>query len=73
MQRRSKERVLCNLGLDSKLRDGELLGLRVRDRCHGAHVANRAMVMQQKTHRPVQFEITPTTRESFEARIREVG
>jgi integrase len=31
------------------------------------------MVMQQKTHRPVQFEITPTTRESVEAWIREAG
>ncbi|HQR98227.1 MULTISPECIES: tyrosine-type recombinase/integrase [Comamonadaceae] len=73
MQRRSKELALFNLGFDSKLRGCDLVGLRVRDVCHGAQVAHRAMVMQQKTHRPVQFEITPTTRESVEAWIREAG
>jgi integrase len=49
------------------------VALRVRDVFHGAQVANRAMVMQQKTHRPVQFEITPTTGESVEAWIRKAG
>ena len=38
--------------------------LRVRDICHGDHVAPRAIVMQQKTQRPVQFEITEPTREA---------
>jgi hypothetical protein len=33
--------------------------MRVRDVCHGSQVAPRATVMQQKTKRPVQFEITP--------------
>jgi site-specific recombinase XerC len=73
MQRRIKELALFNLGFDSKLRGCDLVALRVRDVCHGAQVANRAMVMQQKTHRPVQFEITPTTRESVEAWIRKAG
>ena len=31
------------------------------------------MVMQQKTQRPVQFEITEQTRDSLAARIRRVG
>jgi site-specific recombinase XerC len=73
MQQRIKELALFNLGFDSKLRGCDLVALRVRDVCHGAQVANRAMVMQQKTHRPVQFEITPTTRESVEAWIRKAG
>jgi site-specific recombinase XerC len=73
MQHRVKELALFNLGFDSKLRGCDLVALRVRDVCHGAQVANRAMVMQQKTHRPVQFEITPTTRESVEAWIRKAG
>ena len=30
----------------------------------GDRVANRAIVMQQKTHRPVQFEVTEQTREA---------
>lgn len=73
LQHRAKELALFNLGFDSKLRGCDLVALRVRDVCHGAQVANRAMVMQQKTHRPVQFEITPTTRESVEAWIRAAG
>ncbi len=51
MQHRSKELALFNLGFDSKLRGCDLVGLRVCDICHGAQVASRAMVMQQKTGR----------------------
>lgn len=73
LQHRARELALFNLGFDSKLRGCDLVALRVRDVCHGVQVASRAMVMQQKTHRPVQFEITQTTRESVEAWIREAG
>lgn len=48
--------------LHSKLRACDLTKLRVRDVAHGEHVSSRAMVMQQKTQRPVQFEITEQTR-----------
>lgn len=44
----------------------DLTKLRVRDVAHGAHVSSRAIVMQQKTHRPVQFEITAQTRAALE-------
>jgi len=44
--------------------------LRVRDIAHGEHVAPRAIVMQKKTQRPVQFEITEQTRESLVTWIR---
>jgi integrase len=50
-----------------------LVKLRVRDVCHGSLVAARAMVLQQKTQRPVQFEITEQTRESLLAWIRGAG
>jgi len=53
-----------NLALDSKLRGCDLVRLRVRDVCHGHNVANRAIVLQKKTQRPVQFEITEPTREA---------
>jgi len=36
----------------------DLVKLRVLDVAHGGIVSKRAMVMQQKTHQPVQFEIT---------------
>ena len=64
---RARELALFNLAIDSKLRSCDLVKLRVRDVCHGSVVAARAMVMQQKTQRPVQFEITEQTRESFVA------
>ena len=73
MQQRTKELALFNLGFDSKLRGCDLVSLRVSDVCHGSQVAHRAIVMQRKTHRPVQFEITPTTRESLESWMKEAG
>ena len=44
--------------------------LRVRDVCHGDRIASRAIVLQQKTQRSVQFEITPSTRDAIEAWIK---
>ena len=57
--------ALFNLAIDSKLRSCDLVKIRVRDVTHGATVSRRAMVMQQKTGLPVQFEITEQTRESI--------
>jgi site-specific recombinase XerC len=59
---RMRELALFNLGIDSKLRACDLLKLKVRDVCHGERVAARAIVVQQKTLRPVQFEITESIR-----------
>ena len=58
MQGRTRELALFDLGIDSKLRACDLVKLRVRDVCHGDRVSSRAIVLQQKTQRPVQFEIT---------------
>jgi integrase len=60
--RRTRELALFDLGIDSKLRACDLLKLRVRDISHGERIAARAIVVQQKTSRPVQFEITESTR-----------
>ena len=68
---RTRELALFDLGLDSKLRACDLVRLRVRDICHGDRVSPRAIVMQQKTSRPVQFEITPPTRDAVTAWIKE--
>jgi integrase len=62
---RLRELALFNLAVDSKLRSCDLVKLQVRDVTRGDHVASRAIVMQQKTQRPVQFEITEQTRESL--------
>ena len=70
MQGRIRDLALFDLGIDSKLRACDLVRLRVSDVSHGDHLSFRAMVLQQKTQRPVQFEITPATREAVEGWIR---
>ena len=60
-----RELALFNLAIDSKLRGCDLVGLHVSDIAHGHTVMHRAIVLQQKTQRPVQFEITEQTREAL--------
>ena len=71
--RRTRELALFDLGIDSKLRACDLLKLKVRDVCHGEWVAVRAIVVQQKTSKPVQFEITELTRTALTDWIRLSG
>jgi integrase len=68
-----RDLALFNLALDSKLRSCDLVKIRVRDISHGSTVSRRAMVMQQKTGMPVQFEITEQTRESISNWINHSG
>jgi integrase len=70
---RRRELALFDLSIDSKLRACDLVKLRVCDVCHGQTVAARTIVLQQKTHRPVQFEITEPTREAVGAWISHAG
>ena len=69
LDRRTRELALFNLAIDSKLRGCDLVGLRVHDVVQGTYVAPRAIVMQKKTQRPVQFEITEQTRDAVAAWI----
>ncbi|MGR4871813.1 tyrosine-type recombinase/integrase [Variovorax sp. LARHSF232] len=70
MEGRVRELALFNLGIDSKLRGCDLVGLKVRDICHGDQVGARAIVVQHKTQRPVQFEIAPAARDAVQAWIK---
>ena len=60
-----RDLALFNLAIDSKLRSCDLVKLKVSDITNGGVVQTRAMIMQQKTHQPVQFEITHQTRDSI--------
>lgn len=71
LDHRARELALFNLAIDSKLRGCDLVGLRVHDVVQGSHVAARAIVMQKKTQRPVQFEITEQTREAVASWVKE--
>src|SRR5205823_12218307 len=66
---RSRELALFNLAIDSKLRGCDLVGLHVHDVAQGSRIAPRAIVMQKKTQRPVQFEITEQTPDAVAAWI----
>jgi integrase len=57
-----RELTMFNLALDCKLRACDFVKLKVRDIAHGTTVQSRAILVQQKTGKPVQFEITPKTR-----------
>jgi integrase len=65
-QLKSKGRVrdlaLFNCAIDAKLRGCDLVKLRVSDIAPGGKLRDRATVIQQKTGRPVPFEITEPTR-----------
>jgi integrase len=58
--------ALFNLAIDSKLRGCDLVKLKVSDVFQGSRVQSRAIIMQQKTHCPVQFEITEHTRTALQ-------
>src|ERR1035437_9460391 len=64
-----RDLALFNLAVDSKLRGCDLVNLRVRDVVHGSQIMARAMVVQRKTQRPVQFELTDQTRNAVTAWI----
>ena len=64
-----RDLALFKLALDSKLRSCDLVKLMVRGVVHGNQVSKRAMVLQQKTKQPVQFEITEQTRTALKTWI----
>jgi integrase len=64
-----RDLALFNLAIDSKLRGCDLLSLKVSDIAQGRRIMHRAIVMQRKTHRPVQFEVTDITRQAVLAWI----
>lgn len=68
-----RDLALFNLAIDSKLRACDLLSLRVGNIAHESHVNSRAVVMQRKTRRPVQFEITEMSRDALLAWTRAAG
>ena len=61
-----RDLAMFNLAVDSKLRGCDLVSLRVDDIAVGGHVRDRATIIQRKTGRPVQFEITEQTRASLQ-------
>jgi len=61
-RRRLRDRALFDLAIDSKLRGCDLVQMKIGDLVSGGQIRTRAIVMQQKTGRPVQFELLPDAR-----------
>ena len=61
-RRRLRDRALFDLAIDSKLRGCDLVRMKIGDIVNGGQIRTRAIVMQQITTRPVQFEILPDAR-----------
>jgi integrase len=61
-ERRNEGTALFNLAIDSKLRACDLVRLRVEDLWSGSAIRDRATIIQKKTKRPVQFEVTEQTK-----------
>ncbi len=62
-----RDLALFNCALDAKLRGCDLVKLRVSVVAPGGIMRDRATVIQQKTGRPVPFEITDASRDSLSA------
>ena len=56
--------ALFNVAIDSKLRGCDLVKLSVTDLVKDDRIRERVSVIQSKTKRPVQFELTENTRET---------
>lgn len=63
--RRVRDRALFDLAIDSKLRGCDLVGMKIDDIVSGGQIRTRAPVMQEKTSRPVHFEMLPDARASL--------
>lgn len=70
---RLRDKALFDLAIDSKLRGCDLVKIKIGDLVSGAEIRARSAVIQQKTGRPVQFEITADVRASILAWLERRG
>lgn len=71
--RRLRDRALFDLAIDSKLRGCDIVRMKIGDIAVGGAIRNRATVMQQKTKRPVQFELMTEARQTLLAWLNRRG
>ena len=68
-----RDRALFDLAIDSKLRGCDLVKIKIGDVMSAGQIRNRATVVQQKTGRPVQFEVMTEARRSLEVWLKHRG
>jgi len=62
---RLRDRAMFDLAIDSKLRGCDVVKIKIGDLVSAGRVRSRAIVIQQKTGRPVQFELFEPARASI--------
>ncbi|MGD8570513.1 MAG: tyrosine-type recombinase/integrase [Gammaproteobacteria bacterium] len=73
LAQKNRDLALFNIAIDSKLRGCDIVKLKASDVVRGGHVLSRAMIVQQKTGLPVQFELTEQTRNAIGAWIEQAN
>ncbi|WP_062112295.1 tyrosine-type recombinase/integrase [Aureimonas sp. AU40] len=72
-QGRLRDRALFDLAIDSKLRGCDLVKVKIGDLVSGGRIRARAIVVQRKTKRPVQFELMAAARASLQTWLERRG
>ncbi len=72
-ERRLRDRPMFDFAIDSKLRGCDVVKVKNGDLISGGRVRTRAIVIQQKTGRPVQFELLEPVRGSILAWLERRG
>jgi integrase len=72
-EHRLRDRAMFDLAIESKLRGCDVVKVKIGDLVSGGRVRSRAIVVQQKTGRPVQFEILEPSRAGIQAWLERRG
>src|SRR5260221_12277361 len=72
-EQRLRDRAMFDLAINSKLRGCDVVKIKIGDVVSGGQVRLRAIVIQQKTGRPVQFELLEAARGSMLAWLEHRG
>jgi site-specific recombinase XerC len=72
-EQRLRDRALFDLAIDSKLRGCDLVKIKIGTLVVDPEIRTRSMVVQQKTGRPVQFELMSDARASLLAWLQRRG
>src|ERR1700726_1064344 len=67
---RTRDLAMFNVAIDSKLRDSDVVALKVEDVAPSGYAVDRATVRQKKTGQPVRFELTEQTRQAVDDYVR---
>ena len=70
---KARDLALFNLAIDSKLRGCDVVALKVDDVAPNGYAIDRATIRQEKTGRPVKFELTEQTRQAVDDYLKIAG